>query len=247
MNGMQKHNFDKAHRHAFRATHPRSQGLVKGTFTVPTDLPPHLRQGRLVSPASSVFLQDNKEPGPRGMAVKISSVKGERLEDQGETNEGTQDYFFDNAPMIELTDVGTCLEIMQLREKHFDGATGLSLALKTKTDAMKQLRQECSQIPTSSRTVCSHSQPSALESTMVMALFPLLPTMSESAEKVSSNSPYTQLSDWLFDYFKGQSARYELKIQLGTSPEHHPTEDASIKWDEATSPYQTIGALDFPK
>lgn len=37
-----------------------------------------------------------------------------------------------------------------------------------------------------------------------------------------------------------------LQIQLGTSPEHHPTEDASIVWDEATSPYQTIGTIEFP-
>ena len=37
------------------------------------------------------------------------------------------------------------------------------------------------------------------------------------------------------------------KIQLGTSPEHHPTEDASVVWDEVTSPYQTIGTIEFPK
>lgn len=36
------------------------------------------------------------------------------------------------------------------------------------------------------------------------------------------------------------------KIQLGTAPDHHPTEDGSVVWDEVTSPYQTIAIIDFP-
>lgn len=42
--------------------------------------------------------------------------------------------------------------------------------------------------------------------------------------------------------------QYSLQpqIQLGTSPEHHPTEDGSVVWDEATSPYQTIAIIEFP-
>lgn len=80
-----------------------------------------------------------------------------------------------------------------------------------------------------------------------MALFPLLPSMTSHAEAVSSSVSYPQLSDWLFDYFNGEPAKYEFKIQLGTSPEHHPTEDASVVWDEVTSPYQTIGTIEFPR
>jgi hypothetical protein len=36
------------------------------------------------------------------------------------------------------------------------------------------------------------------------------------------------------------------QIQLGTSLDHHPTEDGSVVWDEATAPYQTIATLEFP-
>lgn len=80
-----------------------------------------------------------------------------------------------------------------------------------------------------------------------IALLPILDTTKNKSEKVQSNSPYTQLSDWLFDYFAGGPAKYEFKVQLGTSPEHHPTEDASVVWDEVTSPHQTIGTLEFPR
>lgn len=37
-----------------------------------------------------------------------------------------------------------------------------------------------------------------------------------------------------------------MQIQLGTSPAHHPTEDGSVVWDEATAPYQTIATIEFP-
>ena len=186
------------------------------------------------------------------MAIKIFNVKGERLEgegsDHGNDNNNTQDFFFNNAPMIELTDIDTCLEIMQLREKYFDNPTGLSLALKMRKDALKQ--HAPGMLPNTNMISHNMYTQSAFrfgEYYGHMALFPILLSMTQNDEKVYSDSPYTQLSDWLFDYFKGSSAKYEFKIQLGTSPEHHPTEDASVVWDETTSPYQIIGTLEFPR
>jgi hypothetical protein len=41
MNKMQQHDFDQ-HRHAYRATHVKTQGIVKGKLTVLQDLPTYL-------------------------------------------------------------------------------------------------------------------------------------------------------------------------------------------------------------
>ena len=246
------------HRHAFRATHVKSQGLVKGTLIVPSGLPSHLSQGLFAQPGryaivsryanEPVFLQSDTEPGPRGMAIKVFHVSGERLDISGNQDLSTQDFFFNNAPMIELTDIDTCLEIMQLREKNFDSPNGLSMALKLRTDAIKQ--HAPGMLPNTNMISHSMYTQSAFrfgEYYGHMAMFPVLPKMQEKgAEAVSNSGPYTQISDWLFDYFQGAPAKYEVKIQLGTSPAHHPTEDASIVWDEATAPYQTIGTVEFP-
>lgn len=137
---------------------------------------------------------------------------------------------------------------MQLREKYFDSPTKLAMVLKLRKDAIKP--HAPGMLP--STNMISHSMytQSAFrfgEYYGHMALFPVLPSMQEKSEEaVSSSGSYTQISDWLFDYFKGAPAKYEVKIQLGTSPAHHPTEDARIVWDEATAPYQTIGTVDFP-
>lgn len=147
MNKMQQHNFDQ-HRHAFRATHVKTQGIVKGKLTVVPDLPQHLRQGLFKWPERSydiaaryasepVFLQADQEPGPRGLGMRVFGVEGQRLEG-ADPDMTTQDFFFNNAPMIELTDTDTCLEIMQLREKYFDSPIKLAAATKLRTDAIKQ-------------------------------------------------------------------------------------------------------------
>lgn len=147
MNKMQQHNFDQ-HRHAFRATHVKTQGIVKGTLTVPADIPSHLQQGLFKIPGKSykiaaryasepVFLQADQEPGPRGLGLRVFGVDGKRLQ-EADPNASTQDFFFNNAPMIELTDIDTCLEIMQLREKYFDSPIKLAAATKLRTDAIKQ-------------------------------------------------------------------------------------------------------------
>ena len=182
------------------------------------------------------------------MAIKVFNAHGERLEMPGNEGLSTQDFFFNNAPMIELTDVDTCLEIMQLREKYFDSPNRLAMALKMRTDAIKQ--HAPGMLPNTNMISHSMYTQSAFrfgEYYGHMALFPVLPGMKEkSKEAVPSSGPYTQVSDWLFDYFKGALAKYEVKIQLGTSPAHHPTVDASIVWDEVTAPYQTIGTIEFP-
>jgi hypothetical protein len=79
-----------------------------------------------------------------------------------------------------------------------------------------------------------------------IALFPVLDEMTSRAEKVKSSDSREALRDWLAEYFLEHGATYEFKIQLGTSPEHHPTEDGSVVWDEVTAPYQTIAILKFP-
>ena len=236
----------------------KSQGLVKGTLTVPSELPPHLSQGLFAHPSTytivaryanePVFLQPDTEPGPRGMAIKVFHVSGERLKTPGNEDLSTQDFFFNNAPMIELTDIDTCLEIMQLREKNFDSPNRLSIALKLRTDAIKQ--HAPGMLPNTNMISHSMYTQSAYRFGDYyghMALFPVLPEMQDkSADAVSSSGPSTQISDWLFNYFQGSPAKYDVKIQLGTSPSHHPTEDASVVWDEVTAPYQTIGTVEFP-
>lgn len=221
MEKMQKHNFDQ-HRHAFRATHVKTQGIVKGKLTVRADLPEYLQQGIFAQPGKSYdvaaryanepyYLQADQEPGPRGLAMKVFGVSGPRLEDDQSGN--TQDFFFNNAPMIELTDIDTTLEIMSLREKHFDNPAALGRALKLRTDMIKQHAPYM--LPNTNMISHSMYTQSAFrfgEWYGHMGLFPALDLQKQSDTAVKSDHPHAVLSDWLFDYFEGNEAKYEFKV-----------------------------------
>jgi hypothetical protein len=125
MNKMQQHKFGK-HRHTYRATHVKTQGIVKGKLKVLSDLSVHLRQGLLSEPErvydiaaryvshyhpvnklalfsiyanEPVFLQPDQAPGPRGLSMRVFNISGQAL-NSPLSSANTQDFFFNNAPMI---------------------------------------------------------------------------------------------------------------------------------------------------
>lgn len=222
MNQMQQHNF-ALHRHCFRATHVKTQAIVKGTLTVVPDLPTHLQQGLFNTPgkvydiaaryaSEPVFLQPDQEPGPRGLGLRVFGVEGERLP-SADPAATTQDFLFNNAPSIELTDAPTCLDIMQLREKYFDSPLKLAAATRLRTDAMKQSAPF--RLPNTN--VVSHSfyTQSAIrfgEWYGHVALVPLLEDMKSRDEKVGNGDEKEQLRIWLEDYYKEKGSRYELRV-----------------------------------
>ena len=224
MERMQKRNFDK-HRHAFRATHVKTQGIVKGKLKVLDDLPEHLQQGMFSTPGKEYdavaryanepfLLQNDHEAGPRGLAMKVFGVTGARLEDVPD-NVTSQDFFFNNAPMLELTDVRTTLDIMRLRERNFDSPTALGTALKLRTDLVKQHAPYM--LPNTN--IISHSlfTQSAFRFGKWyghMGLFPVLDEQLKHDEKVEKSDPHDILGDRLFNYFQGKKAKYEFRVSF---------------------------------
>jgi hypothetical protein len=224
MERMQKHNFD-LHRHAFRATHVKTQGVVKGKLEVRSDLPEHLRQGIFSEPGKvydvaaryanePYLLQKDQEPGPRGLGLKVFGVSGSRLEGAVEESSNTQDFLWNNAPSIELTDVDTTLDIMSLRENYFDDPAALGRHLKLRTDLIKQHAPY--QLPNTN--IISHAMytQSAFRFGQWyghMALFPVSEAQVAADDKVNKDDPSCVLSDWLFEYFDGKEAKYEFKVR----------------------------------
>lgn len=222
MNKMQQHNFDQ-HRHCFRATHVKTQGIVKGKLTVLPDLPIHLQQGIFEVPgkiydvagryaSEPVFLQADQEPGPRGLGLRVFGVEGQRLP-SADQEANTQDFFFNNAPMIELTDLPTCLEIMQLREKYFDSPMKLGAATKLRTDPIKQTAPFM--LPNTNIVSHNFYTQSAFRFGQWyghIGLFPVLEEMTSRDAKVKSADSREQLREWLVEYFRTHGAKYELKV-----------------------------------
>lgn len=178
--------------------------------------------------------------------MKVFGVEGKHL--PGAEHSTNQDWFFNNAPMLELTDIDTTLDIMGLREQYFDDPTTLGLKLKMRTDLLKQHAPY--QLPNTNMVSHAFYTQSAFRFGAYyghLGLFPVLDSQTKHDEPVTKKEPETAISDWLQDYFRGNDAKYEFRVQVATDPTHHPTEDASVVWDEKTAPYQTLATVTFPK
>ncbi|MFC5555056.1 hypothetical protein [Methylobacterium iners] len=91
----------KDYGHAVRGVHAKGHGLLTGSLEVLPGLPPHLAQGLAATPGThEVVLRFSTNPGdilddsvstPRGLAVKVLGVEGERLPGAGGQDPGLRD------------------------------------------------------------------------------------------------------------------------------------------------------------
>ena len=92
--------------HAIRSVHAKSHGLLHAKMHVLENLPPILAQGIFAKSGTwPVVMRFSTVPGdmlddsvstPRGLAIKVVGVKGDRL--QGSENDVTQDFVMVNGP-----------------------------------------------------------------------------------------------------------------------------------------------------
>ena len=118
--------------HAMRSVHAKSHGLLRGEMVVLDGLPPQLAQGvfaqarrypvvlRISTPPAEE-LPDNVST-PRGLAVKIIGVEGERL--PGSEGHTTQDLVMINGPVFGAPTAKAFLKSLQLLAKTTDKSPG---------------------------------------------------------------------------------------------------------------------------
>jgi hypothetical protein len=159
-NRFQMYNFNE-HMHCLRGTHLKTQGVsspippsqhshktdihtqcVVGKLIVHDKLPEHLAQGMFKRPGTydcimrySSLLPKLVGDGvalPRGIGLKIFGIKGEKL--WGEDKE-TQDWTFNNYPVLELRTPRVTYEIADSLERNWDNLGGFVEEGSNRADA----------------------------------------------------------------------------------------------------------------
>ncbi|KAF2773288.1 heme-dependent catalase [Teratosphaeria nubilosa] len=258
---VQNRNFSH-HRHGFRGTHVKTQAIVKGTLTVALDLPPELAQG-IFSRAGKTypvgiryanepsFLQDDRAPGPRGCGMKVFNVDhpGPWLDDVGESTQ-TQDFTFNNAPVLELTDLHTTLEIFDIRERNFDNPEGLKAELNERKD--KDMQFAPAGLPNQhfmSYTMFSQSAYRWGDHIVKYAMFPTQDLQHRLAEKmkIADQSGPEQHSKWLREFFQEHDAIFDFRVQLNRNLDEQSVEDCPMDWDQEKYPFHAVAEVKLPK
>ncbi|KQT42994.1 catalase [Aureimonas sp. Leaf454] len=253
---------------ARRAVHARCQGLVRGELAVIENLHPRLLQGLFAEPrVYPVLLRFSTNPGdrfdlgasvPRGVALKVLGVDGERL--PGADPSPTQDFVMADSPAFSASDARTFLKSLKLLTATTDEPQVLK---KAASAALRGVEALIEAIGGSSATLAlldSRRAAHVLASTFFsqapllfgpyVAKLQLAPVGPELAslrhEAIEHRGRPDALREAVADFFESQSATFELRAQLLTDRATMPVEDASVIWPEARSPHLPLARITVP-
>ncbi|TBN55374.1 catalase [Hansschlegelia quercus] len=255
--------------HAVRSVHAKSHGIVQAEIEILDGLPPELAQGLLAKPGRhDVVMRFSTNPGdilddgvsaPRGLALKIIGVEGERL--PGSEGDATQDFVMANAPAFVAPDAAHFLKTLKLLAKTTDKAEGAKKALSTVLRATEAVIEA---FGGKSATVASlggqpmthvlgetfYSQTPFLYGANV-AKFSVAPSSpglkALEGKSIKLDGRADAHREEINAFFAGSGGEWELRVQLLTNPETMPVEDASVIWPEDESPFVTVARIVAPR
>jgi len=268
MDQMNRAVFDR-HRHATRDAHAKSHGVLKGRLIIDDNLPPHLAQGLFAGPgqydaiirlsSAPGDLHSDQAPAPRGLAIKVLGVAGERL--SPDPPGASQDFLLVNAPTIPFGDVRaylrmqhTLARIEAIPDSLPKGAAALARVAKGALGAvglhMPSLVERLAAANGHVLGETYHSM-AAIRFGEHVAKISLAPDSAEvkalTGVVADPRGGASVLSDLVVDFFRRQGAEYRLRAQLCTDLTAMPVEDAAVLWPEDMSPHQPVARLIIPQ
>lgn len=254
----------KDYGHAVRGVHAKSHGLLTGRLTVLPDLPAPLAQGIAAVPGTyDVVLRLSTNPGdilddsvltPRGLAVKVIGVPGERL--PGASGD-TQDFVMANAPSFTAPDAKAFLKSLKLLAATTDTP---QVFKKVFSAALRGLESAVEAVGGKSPILIAlggHPETHILGETFYsqaalrwgdyvakVAVAPVSPALTALTNSpLNVNGKPNGLREAVSDFFTAHEGVWELRAQLLTNRESMPIEDASTPWSEEESPYIPVARI----
>jgi hypothetical protein len=260
--------FDK-HRHAMRGAHAKGHGGLKGELKIYENLPAPLAQGLFREPRTyPVMIRFSTAPGDimpdgmssfRGIAIKVIGVEGPKLL-SSQVDAVTQDFLMINRPVFPAGNVARYLPEQLLQEKVVVKAPEeaqelLTTALRTVSAVTEQVGFDLYPtalgitLPTTHILGDTYYTAAALrygDYIAKLSAAPVSASLQAFIGKKIDTLESSVLRDLVVEFFRQQSAEYELRVQLCTNLEKMPIEDASVQWSEQDSPYLPVAKITIP-
>ncbi len=249
-----------------RASHAKSTGLVKATFTVLPDLPEPWRQGLFAEARQyPVLLRFAQGPGEslsdsvsthRGVGIKVLGVAGAKL--AGHVSD-TQDFVFATGTAFAQSNATTFLTAIKGIEK----ATALPQGVKQAvSSASRAINAAYNAVGSDSPTFgfFGHTRRNPLadayfsqaplrygDHVAKAGLFPVSPELVAIIDKtLDTGADHDAFRHAVVQHLRTHGAEYEFRVQLCTDLSRMPVEDASVPWPEDESPYVTVAHISIP-
>ena len=254
--------------HAVRAVHAKAHGIAKGTLTIRDGLPPELAQGLFASPSRyDAILRISTNAGdildddialPRGLALKVMGVEGERL--PGSEGDTTQDFIMVNGPVFSAPDADAFLKNLKLLAKTTDRAEGakkiLSSVLQGTNTVLSAVGIEsptiqqlggAPQVHPLGETYYSQTPSRFGDYIGKWQLVPVSPELTSRTDEIIdiAGRPDAIREEVKRGLVEG-GGTWELRVQLNTDLDTMSIEDSTKPWDEQESPFRTVATLEVP-
>lgn len=254
-------------RHAIRSVHAKTQGILEGYLEVDAGLPIELAQGLFAKPGRyPVVMRFSTVPGdilddsvstPRGLAVKIIGVEGERL--SGSEGDVTQDFVLVNGPAFGAPTPKKFLPVITLLSKTTNRVQRLKKLLSA---VMRQVQRAIVSVTgqpnTTVATLGGQPETHILGETFYnqapvrfgdfIAKISVSPISSELAAlkgaALNVNGIPNGIRESVVAFFKESGGVWEVRAQLCTDLNLMPIENAATVWPEQLSPYRRIGRIE---
>ncbi len=251
--------------HAIRSVHAKSHGLLEADLTIAEDLPAELAQGAFAQGGTRpVVMRFSTNPGdilddkvstPRGLAIKVMQVEGDRL--PGSENASTQDFVLVNAPVFIAPDPKAFLKSLKLLAKTTDRAPKAKQALSAVLRGAESVIEKAGGESATLKGMGGHPVSNLLGETFYSVVpllwgpyFAKLSVLPVSPELVAlTDQPLDMkdqpnaLRDAVTAHFARHGGTWAVRVQLATDIERMPIEDATVQWSEEESPFITIGHI----
>lgn len=250
---------------ANRSVHAKAHALLKGEMTVLEALPESLAQG-VFSQAKTypVVIRISTNPGdilddrvsvPRGLALKIIGVEGERL--SGSESMTTQDFVMVDGPIFSAPDAKGFLKVLKLLAATTDRAEGLKRAASALFRGAEKVVEA---FGGESGTLISlgghpltnpagetyHTQVPLLHGPYVakLSMAPASQALQALTDaKVDLKDRPDGLREALIAFFAEHGGEWDLRVQLMTDVDAMPIEDATVLWPEDKSPHVPVARI----
>jgi hypothetical protein len=251
--------------HAVRSVHAKSHALLQGELQVLDNLPEELAQGLFARAATyPVVMRISTNPGdiladsvstPRGMALKVSGVQGERL--AGSEGRSTQDFVMANAPSFSAATPKEFLGMLKLLAKTTDKAEGakkaLSAVMRGAEKTIEAVGGESTAIKNLGGEPATHPLGESFYTMAPLLYGPYYAKLSVAPisrdlcflkdEQIHLRGRPDALREEINDFFATRGGTWEVRVQLATDPAKMPIEDAAAQWPEDVSPYVPVARI----
>lgn len=253
--------------HAVRAVHAKSHGILEGEFVVAEDLAPELAQGLFQTPGTyKAYLRMSTNAGdllpdaislPRGVALKVCDVAGQRLPD---ADGRTQNFIMINAPVFQAPNGAAFLSKLKLLARTTDRMEDAKVAgsriLRGVNKALESVGVDIPAVkslggaPNVDPLGETYWSATAFRYGNAMAKFSLRP-MTEAQKQLSGREIDTAgRENAIREEVRGQVTDTPLEwafcVQLCRNLDDQPIEDPTVAWDEDKYPFERVATLRFP-